>query len=121
MFCPKCRTEYREGFNTCADCNIELVGELTPEPEMEFVDYEEVLATYNPADIAFMKSLLDAEGITYFFKGEHFLYMRPLADPARLMVRKEQAAEAKELLKDMELSFMGISVDKKKEGEGNIS
>ena len=23
--CPKCKTEYREGFNQCADCKIELV------------------------------------------------------------------------------------------------
>lgn len=23
--CPQCKTEYREGFNQCADCKIELV------------------------------------------------------------------------------------------------
>lgn len=32
MFCPKCRTEYRKGFTTCADCDIPLVAELPPEP-----------------------------------------------------------------------------------------
>jgi hypothetical protein len=80
MFCPKCRAEYREGFNMCADCNIELVGELPPEPKPEFVDYEQVLATYNPADIPLIKSILDTEGITYFFKGEYFTYMSPLVD-----------------------------------------
>jgi uncharacterized membrane protein len=30
MFCPKCRTEYRKDFTTCADCNLPLVGELPP-------------------------------------------------------------------------------------------
>ena len=59
MFCPKCRTEYREGFSICADCNTELVDEIPPEPEPEFVDYEEVLVTYNPADIALIKSMLE--------------------------------------------------------------
>ncbi len=25
MFCPKCQSEYREGFTRCKDCNVELV------------------------------------------------------------------------------------------------
>jgi len=28
MFCPLCRTEYREGFTTCSDCQLPLVAEL---------------------------------------------------------------------------------------------
>ena len=111
MFCPKCKAEYREGFYTCADCNVDLVKELPPEKKPEFVDYEEVLFTYNPADIAMIKSILDAEGITYFVKGEHFTYVSPLADPVRLMVKKEQVVEAKSLLKELNLSYMGINLD----------
>ena len=110
MFCPTCRAEYREGFHVCADCNVDLVDELTPEPEPEFVNLKEVLATYNPADVAFLKSLLESEGIQYFFKGEHFMYMRPLADPVRLMVREDQVEDALELLKDVDLSVTGISL-----------
>ena len=113
MFCPKCRAEYREGFYTCADCNVDLVNELPPEPEPEYVEYKEVMATYNPADIAFLKSLLDAESITYFFHGEHFTYVRPFADPARLMVKKDEVELARELLKDLRLSYMGINLEKK--------
>lgn len=30
MFCPKCRTEYRKGFYTCADCEVSLVNALPP-------------------------------------------------------------------------------------------
>ena len=114
MFCPKCRAEYREGFHTCSDCNIELVDELPPIPEPEFVNFVEILGTYNPADVVFLKSLLESEGIQYFFKGEHFMYMRPLADPVRLMVRQDQVDEAKELVKDVKLSVSGISLDKSK-------
>lgn len=113
MFCPDCKAEYREGFSVCADCGIDLVETLPPEPEPEFVDFKEVLATYNPADIAFLKSLLESEGIQYFFKGEHFMYMRPLADPVRLMVRSDQAAETRELLGDVNLSVAGINLDRK--------
>jgi hypothetical protein len=30
MWCPRCRTEYRQGYTTCADCGAELVEELPP-------------------------------------------------------------------------------------------
>ena len=63
MFCPKCRAEYKEGFHTCSDCHIELVDELPPEPEPEFINFIEILGTYNPADVVFLKSLLESEGI----------------------------------------------------------
>lgn len=116
MFCPKCRTEYREGFTFCSDCNADLVESLQPlpEPEHEFIHFTELLATYNPADVVFLKSLLESEGIQYFFKGEHFMYMRPLADPVRLMVRKDQVEEAVELVKDVKLSVTGISFGNEK-------
>ena len=115
MFCPKCKAEYRKGFYRCAHCQVDLVDALPPEPELEpeYVDYEEVLATYNPADVAFLKSLLDAEGVIYYFLGEHFSYMRPLADPTRLMVKKDQAESERELLKDADLAYMGINLETK--------
>lgn len=114
MFCPKCRTEYREGFHICADCDVGLVEEIPPVQEPEFVDYKEVLGTYNPGDVAFLKSLLESKGIQYFFKGENFMNVRPLADPARLMVRSDQVDEALEILKGVELSVTGINLDNEK-------
>ena len=113
MFCPICRVEYLQGFTKCSDCGVELVAELPPKPpkaEPEFVDYKEVLITFNPADIAFIKSVLDAEKITYFFQGENFLRIQPLALPARLMVKTDQVEKAVEILKDIKLNFLGISV-----------
>jgi hypothetical protein len=32
MFCPECHAEYRQGFTRCADCDIDLVYQLPPEP-----------------------------------------------------------------------------------------
>lgn len=115
MFCPLCKAEYRQGVTRCSDCEVDLVETLPPESTEsapEFVDYKEVLATFNPMDIAFIKSVLDAGHITYFVQGEHFLNVRPLALPARLMVKIDQVEQAVEILKDLRLSFSGINVSK---------
>ena len=120
MFCPKCRTEYREGFSICVDCNSDLVDKLPTEekPETEdkpeFVNYVEVGGTYNPADIALIKSILDTENITYYFNAEHFMYAYPLAEPARLMVKADEAEKAKEVLQDLDLAITGIDLRKGK-------
>lgn len=104
MFCPKCKSEYREGFTMCSDCNISLVHSLPAQKASlqvkEFIDYEFILATFNPGEIAFIKSVLDSEEITYYFKGENLLYV-PLTEPARLMVKKDQVHKAREILKDL--------------------
>ena len=89
-----------------------MVDELPKEIKPEFIDFKEVLATYNPGDVAFIKSLLESEGIQYFFKGDNFTHVQPLADPARLMVRIDQVDQAVDLLKNVQLSFLGINLDK---------
>jgi hypothetical protein len=108
MFCPKCKAEYREGFYTCSDCNVKLVRELPPEPKPEAAgnaDYEELMGTNNRGDIAFIKSVLDGEGIIYFFKGEHLLNMGTdfYLERAKLMVKRAHAKKARAILKDLKL------------------
>jgi hypothetical protein len=117
MFCPICRSEYREGFTICAECDAQLVEELPSEHDPEFVDYDEVLSTFNPADIALIKSILDATDIVYFFQGEHFGYMEPFALPTRLMVRKDQVQETTEILGDLKLSFSGVNLPNDEEDD----
>jgi len=112
MFCPKCGTEYREGFYVCVDCNSDLVDELPPEEEPEFTDYVEIMGTYNPADIALIKSILDSESITYYFNAEHFMYVQPLAQPVRLMVKTDEAEKAREILWDLNLAITGVDLRK---------
>ncbi len=68
------------------------------------MDFEWVLDVRNAGDQAFIKSLLDSEGIVYFMQGEYVAQYLYHSLPMRLMVRKDQAAAARELLKDFELS-----------------
>ena len=121
MFCPNCRAEYRQGFEKCEDCDVALVAELPPEPVTEFVDYEEVFATFNPAEIALMKSLLESEQIPHFFHGENFVQLYALAMPAKLFVGKDHVETARELLKDLRLSLLseGDGLEANDEGEND--
>jgi len=136
MICPKCLAEYVEGIKVCADCGIDLVAGVSADDmagedrrdasgrnfapsmagDIEWGDFEEILTTFNAGDIAFIKSVLDAEGIDYYFLGEFFNYMEPLAQPARLMVRKDQVEQARDLLDDLSLEYtVSLNVDESTE------
>jgi len=103
MFCPQCKSEYKEGFFKCADCGVDLVGEQPPElvKEVSYVDLVEVFSTYQQGDIAFIKSVLDGEGITYFFQGESSIMLVAAGAYARLMVKAEDAQRAREILQEL--------------------
>ena len=71
----------------------------------EFIEYVPILETHNAGDRVFLKSILDAEGITYFIQGEHVAHYLFNALPMRIMVKKEQASRAREILQNIELSY----------------
>jgi len=72
------------------------------------VKYTEILQTYNAGDIAFIKSILDGEGIEYYFRGEHFNAFDPLVQPSVLLVMEDQAPDARELLEGLNLRIFGV-------------
>jgi len=107
MFCPKCQCEYREGFTMCSDCNIPLVDEFSKEIEpkrenVKYVDYVFLFSSFRYTDIAQTKCIFDGGDITYFIQGEN-MGVAPGGIPARVLVKKEQVEEAKELLKEFGL------------------
>ncbi|MGD0021601.1 MAG: DUF2007 domain-containing protein [Smithellaceae bacterium] len=103
MFCPRCKSEYEKGFYKCADCGVDLVGALPLEPtdDLGDVEFVEVFSTYQQGDIAFIKSVLDGEGITYFFQGESSILLIAAGAYARLMVRADEAERVKEILQEL--------------------
>ena len=101
MYCPKCGSEYRLSFTRCSDCDVDLVHEPPAFPPEE---HEPVLETYNPGDVALIKSFLDAEEITYYFLGEYSAPYMYNAIPLRLLIRTDQVEQALPLLKDLNLS-----------------
>ncbi len=65
--CPNCRLEYREGFDTRADCKVALVDKLSPrETESTFIDPVVLLETSQPETVALAESLLRGAGFEYW-------------------------------------------------------
>ena len=54
-WCPKCKCEYVEGVDQCADCGCELVEHLTDEPEERFTES--------------LPESPEEEGLTEYFQG----------------------------------------------------
>jgi len=101
MYCPVCRAEYREGFFECTDCDVDLVEELEPVPEMP--GFVKMATIFSEGDIAVIKLNLDKAEIEYFFQGEQSHRLAPVPLGARLMVREDFKKEAESILKELEL------------------
>jgi len=102
MYCPKCRSEYREGFIECADCLAPLIVNLPPEesePVLEYIDIEEIMTSSDSGEITMARSILDDHQISCLVQGENYSTCCGCM-PARIYVPKDQADEAKDLLEN---------------------
>jgi hypothetical protein len=108
MICPKCRSEYRPGFETCAECNRKLVDSLpeaATEPDHELLA---VLRTTDPALLPVAVSVLEAAGIPHIVQGAAGVSVFPLgpaaaratnrATGASILVSSDRYDEARALL-----------------------
>ena len=109
MFCPQCRTEYRKGFTTCADCEIPQVSQLPPEPPPDpdpvYIKYVNLYSPRNEVELALLKSILDSEHISYFVRNDNFgsLEVGPrigLYNGKMIQVESDKYERAGELLSD---------------------
>ena len=110
MYCPKCRSEYREGFDTCADCQVALVAELPPEPEGEYADLVTVLNAADEVEVSLATSLLETAQIRHLAKGEGLQDLfgigrvggfNAMVGPVEIQVLPEDAHAARKVLKKM--------------------
>jgi len=101
MFCPKCKAEYREGFSSCADCNISLIPELPPEPPEEYVDWINIKTYSNRHEAELAKSFLLANGVNAVVSGDDYGGIHPalsFTTGIRLLVDKKDVEKAERIL-----------------------
>jgi hypothetical protein len=102
MFCPKCKTEYREGFSRCADCDVDLIPELPPEPEPseEYVDLINIKTYSSRHDAELAKSFLASNGVNAVVSGDDYGGIHPglsFSTGVRLLVKEEDVEKAKRI------------------------
>lgn len=111
MTCPQCGEDYAWHVMVCPKCDVDTVDRLPgpePAPDIALVP---VLETGDAGLIAVAKSLLDAEGIDYFVRGEALadlfglgritVFNYVVGEPPAFLVREEDASRARELLADL--------------------
>ena len=64
------------------------------------MEYKKIYHTYNPADMAVIKSILEENNIDYYSSGEWSGGVYPVAIGMEIMVKSDQAQQAKELIDD---------------------
>ena len=67
-WCPNCRTEYREGFDTCADCQVALVDEPPDQPTLDFGEPVLLLTVYDKIEADMLLAMLREQKIPAFVK-----------------------------------------------------
>lgn len=113
MFCPQCRSEYREGFTRCESCDVALVAVLPPEAgDPSDRDLVTAFETGDPGLLAMAHSILDEAQIPYLTQGEGIQDLfglgrlgtgfSILTGPVHILVERASEADARQLLAGLE-------------------
>lgn len=105
MFCPKCKAEYRAGFEKCMDCDVELIKTLPVESDnkdhhSDRLELVTVLVTVDQGKLALAKSILQEAGIPFITMNEGYVPWGTLWTP-QLQVSESDSETALQLLKDL--------------------
>lgn len=96
-FCPACRSEYREGFSRCADCDVDLVAERPPAAP----PWKQVFEG-DPLKADLVRAALESEGIETIAPDQespNLGWLAPFAAGAlRIYVRDEDVADARRII-----------------------
>ena len=112
MYCPRCGSEYRDGYVRCEDCDLDLVA-AEPDPRLghEAAESALLVETTDLSLIAVLKSLLAGAEIPFTLRGEGLMNLFPSealspridprkGDGVQILVPAHRVDEARELLRE---------------------
>jgi len=121
MYCPNCKTEYREGFRTCADCETALVSIPPPESfgideQLKPADWQYLLTASDDIEAAMIASFLDGEDIPVFKKpigaGAYLqTYLGQTRHGIKIFVPNDCLEEARETIEAYRETELDDSID----------
>ena len=106
-YCPECLIEYVEGTKECSDCRVPLEAGAPPAPaasaleippDAELVRVRTFSGPTASMDAELAQNILQTKGIACALPGEGHAEMLPGIDVVQLLVRKEDAERAAEIL-----------------------
>lgn len=112
-FCPKCGYEYEQHIAQCADCHVDLVGALPPDPnQVELFETIELCKVPDEVTAMALKSFLMDGGIEVGVRNMTASFYGTVLNGFQgnwgtLIVNKEQEAEAKRLYEAFKKEFYG--------------
>ena len=106
-FCPKCRSEFRPGFDRCEECDVSLVEtlpELPKHPPVSDPAFQIVYRTTDLVEAETIRILLEGRGIEAEvqnkYSGFSALELPTSASPFLITVPAEDAPEASKILQE---------------------
>ena len=125
MFCPECRSEYRQGFTECADCHVALVERLpalAQEPDHN-IEVVTVYRSIDPALTMLARSLLDSAGIPYYLIRENLQDLLAgrylVSGPTEFQVEAKDAQAAAAVLAELDTRSEALPEDEPEPSMGN--
>jgi processive 1,2-diacylglycerol beta-glucosyltransferase len=117
MYCPNCGEQYKWFETTCPKCDVDLVESRPGAPPDPDATLESVFETQDSAALPLATVTLEQQGIEYAVRGGGTLDALRLPPDGldlaksdathQIVVRKEDAARARELLADLETAQAG--------------
>lgn len=117
-FCPKCRAEFRDGFDICSDCNVSLVDELPS--EQEEISLEQAMEYLGTIDdliaLKYITSLLEESKINYRLSTTATTSFLKVTYGSKQYVSKDIFVEKPRLNEAMEIvvSILGEKVEEER-------